>query len=153
VVGLLAEVVDVIEPLAASKDLSVAIDGVDLGGLASITTDRGKLRQILLNLAGNAVKFTDSGGVTLSAYELGDTLVVVTVADTGIGIAPENHHAVFDEYRQISGTREAKPQGTGLGLTVSRRLARLLGGDIEVASALGAGSRFSVVIAKDPAPA
>jgi signal transduction histidine kinase len=152
VAGLLAEVVEVIEPLAAAQNLSIAIDRTELGELASVTTDRGKLRQILLNLAGNAVKFTDRGGVRLSVREMGDT-VVVTVADTGIGIAPEHLSAVFDEYRQISGSREAKPQGTGLGLTVSRRLARLLGGDIQVASALGAGSRFSVVIAKDPAPA
>jgi signal transduction histidine kinase len=111
-----------------------------------VTSDRGKLRQILLNLLENAVKFTDSGGVQLSAYEVGD-LLVFTVSDTGIGLTADDLERVFDEYQQIQTPERGKPQGTGLGLTVSRRLARLLGGDIEVESALGAGSRFSLTIA------
>jgi two-component system aerobic respiration control sensor histidine kinase ArcB len=83
--------------------------------------------------------------VQLSAYRIGDRLVM-TVSDTGAGIAPDNLDAVFDEYQQIETHDGGKPQGTGLGLSVSRRLAMLLGGDIEVESELGVGSRFSVAI-------
>jgi signal transduction histidine kinase len=142
---LLAEVRDVVAPLAEAKSLRIAMECQGLNGRSTVTTDRGKLRQILLNLLGNAVKFTERGGVQLAAYAVGDRLVM-TVSDTGVGIAPENLDTVFEEYRQIETRDGGKPQGTGLGLSVSRRLAVLLGGDIEVESEIGVGSRFSVAI-------
>jgi signal transduction histidine kinase len=143
--ALLAEVRDIVAPLAEAKSLRIAMECERLNGRPTVTTDRGKLRQILINLLGNAVKFTERGGVQLSAYRIGDRLVM-TVSDTGAGIAPDNLDAVFDEYQQIETHDGGKPQGTGLGLSVSRRLAMLLGGDIEVESELGVGSRFSVAI-------
>lgn len=143
VAELLAEVRDAVGPLAGSKDLVIVSGGVDLPGGNRIVSDRGKLRQILLNLAGNAVKFTAAGRVTLSCTALGD-LIVFSVEDTGIGIPAEELDAVFDEYRQIDGVDGSKPQGTGLGLAVSQKLARLLGGEITAESTVGAGSRFSM---------
>ena len=141
---LVLEVAEVIEPLAAAKGLAISIEE---DGLCEtmVTTDRGKLNQILLNLAGNAVKFTARGTVTLRCQK-GDSGVKIVVADTGPGIAADELEAVFDEYRQIVGRSGAKPQGTGLGLTVSRRLARLMGGEIEASSEEGVGSEFIVTI-------
>ncbi|MDO8962878.1 MAG: ATP-binding protein [Coriobacteriia bacterium] len=146
VADLLDEVGDVIGPLADVKGLSITVDHGPLGDHGYITSDRGKVRQILLNLTGNAVKFTERGGVTLAATPYGD-LVLFTVSDSGIGIPDDEIAHIFDEYRQVIGAEGGKPIGTGLGLTVSRRLAVLLGGDIEVESEVGVGSRFLVTVA------
>ena len=108
-------------------------------------TDRDKLRQILINLLSNAVKFTDRGTVTAS-MEVRGSNIVLEVIDTGIGIPPEAIERVFDEFRQQATEGRDVQRGTGLGLTISRRLARLLGGDITVTSVLGAGSTFTVSI-------
>jgi signal transduction histidine kinase len=143
----LTEVSDVVAPLAEAKSLTLSVECTDTGRSGRITTDRAKLHQILLNLLGNAIKFTDRGGVTLATHALGDVRVI-TVTDTGVGIAPEHLADVFDEYHQLNSAEGGKPQGTGLGLPVSRKLAMLLGGDIEVESEPGVGSRFSVAIAR-----
>ncbi|MDO8963181.1 MAG: HAMP domain-containing sensor histidine kinase [Coriobacteriia bacterium] len=142
---LLGEVRDLMAPLAETKQLVISVtrslsetDGI-------VSTDRGKLRQILVNLVGNAVKFTDKGTVALS-WERFNGSVSVTVSDSGAGIAPAEAERIFEAYRQIEYSDGYKPQGTGLGLTVSRRLARLLGGDIRVESELGRGSRFTVTV-------
>jgi PAS domain S-box-containing protein len=139
--SLANEVSAIIEPLAREKGLlfhlPVEVDP------PTLRTDPRKLRQILVNLLGNAVKFTRSGSVGF-AVERGDGAVLLRVRDTGIGIAPELHEVVFEPFRQVDDAKTRTVAGTGLGLTVSRELARLLGGDVTVASAPGEGSVFTV---------
>ena len=108
-------------------------------------TDRGQLEQILLNLVGNAVKFSSTGVVRVSSSRAGES-VLVLVSDDGPGIPGESLEAIFDEFQQLSHPEIAKPQGTGLGLAISRRLARGLGGDITVMSTLGHGSTFTLAL-------
>jgi PAS domain S-box-containing protein len=109
--------------------------------------DAIRLRQVLLNLVGNAIKFTKSGGVTVrvgqqNSAEQQDTLHF-SVSDTGIGIPPEKHRVIFDSFSQADATTTREFGGTGLGLSISARLVQLMGGEIEVASAVGRGSTFS----------
>ena len=147
---LLDQLAGLVEPLASTKGLSVRVDHVvPGGGMVTVTTDRAKLRQILLNLLGNAIKFTDTGGVTMTARER-DGMVAIQVADTGVGIPAEELESVFEEYRQVLAPGRAKPQGTGLGLTVSRGLATLLGGSLGVSTHEGAGSVFTVTLPRTP---
>jgi signal transduction histidine kinase len=147
---LLDQLAGLVEPLAATKGLSVEVGhGIAGGGPVSATTDRGKLRQILLNLLGNAIKFTDAGGVTMTVREQ-DGTVAIQVADTGVGIPAEELESVFEQYRQVPTPGRAKPQGTGLGLTVSRELALLLGGTLGVSSQEGSGSVFTLTIPRIP---
>jgi len=115
--------------------------------LPEVRQDAGKLRQILANLLSNAVKFTPEGGrVTLRAEAPGDRLVL-TVADTGVGIADEEQELVFDKFRQASNPLTREQGGTGLGLSIVRELAKLLGGDVALHSELGRGSTFTVTVA------
>ncbi len=116
--------------------------------LGALTSDATKLRQILLNLLGNAAKFTQGGEIRLILRreddpELGPRLRI-SVADTGIGIAPEHLTRLFQAFFQVDESPTRQYGGTGLGLAISRRLARLLGGDIVVDSAPGRGSTFTV---------
>jgi signal transduction histidine kinase len=108
-----------------------------------MVSDLIKVRQILLNLAGNAAKFTHDGAVTISAGRLGSS-VEFTVTDTGIGIAPENVERLFEPFSQAESSTTRRFGGTGLGLAISRRFCHMLGGDIEVVSAPGQGSSFIV---------
>jgi signal transduction histidine kinase/DNA-binding NarL/FixJ family response regulator len=111
-----------------------------------IETDEGKLRQIIINLMGNALKFTKEGTISLCAgMDSEHDMLIVDVKDTGIGIAPENLKKIFDEFAQ-SGKAKQDAGGTGLGLTISRKFARLLGGDISASSNYGEGSTFSLKI-------
>jgi signal transduction histidine kinase len=143
--SLVDAVATVIEPMASAKRLHV--DVVVARDLPELHTDPGHVRQILLNLVSNAVKFTERGAVTIVARrqepDLGDGVVVI-VEDTGIGIAREDHDRIFQEFEQVrpSGRGDSLERGTGLGLAIVRKLARLLGGDVQVRSAPGAGSRF-----------
>ncbi len=145
--ALLDTVVTVIEPIAAAKGLHV---DVILGrALPRITTDARHVRQILLNLASNAIKFTERGSVTLIARRSdipGDDSVCISVEDTGIGIAPEDLSRIFEEFEQVrpSGRGDSLQRGTGLGLAIAQKLTRLLGGEIVVTSTEGVGSRFMV---------
>lgn len=109
----------------------------------TLDTDRGKLAQILRNLIGNAVKFTEEGEVRVSTVVDGDRVAFV-VKDTGVGIAPVDHEAIFEEFTQLKNRLQQKTKGSGLGLSLSRRLAHLLGGSIVVDSALDAGSTFTL---------
>ena len=145
--ALLDSVVTVIEPIASAKGLHV---DVILGReLPRITTDARHVRQILLNLASNAIKFTERGSVTLIARRsetAGDDSVYITVEDTGIGIAAEDLTRIFEEFEQVrpSGRGDSLQRGTGLGLAIAQKLTRLLGGEIVVSSTEGVGSRFMV---------
>jgi signal transduction histidine kinase/CheY-like chemotaxis protein len=120
--------------------------------LPIIEADRTRIRQVLLNLLSNAAKFTDSGTITVRAALEGDKLVL-SVQDSGIGIAPEHLTAVFEEFRQIEGDVNRRYEGTGLGLTICRRLVELHGGQIWVESTLGVGSTFSFSLPATRAPA
>ena len=145
--SLVDAVATVIEPMAGAKRLHV--DVVVARDLPELQTDPGHVRQILLNLVSNAVKFTERGAITIVARrqdpDLGDGVVVI-VEDTGIGIAAHDHERIFQEFEQVrpSGRGDSLERGTGLGLAIARKLARLLGGDVQVRSAPGAGSRFTL---------
>lgn len=136
---LMAEVSAILEPLAQEKGLRFAVRRP--ADLAEVETDPRKLRQILINLAGNAVKFTAAGEIALRVRE-SDGWICFEVRDTGIGIAAEHLSLIFEPFRQVQTERSERAHGTGLGLSVSRGLARLLGGELSVESVLGAGSTF-----------
>ncbi|HVR97091.1 MAG TPA: ATP-binding protein [Thermoanaerobaculia bacterium] len=115
--------------------------------LPTLYTDEGKVSQVLRNFLSNALKFTEQGEIRVSALLAdGGENVVFSVADTGIGIAPEDQNRIFREFGQIEGRLQAKVRGTGLGLALSKKLAELLGGTISLASAPGVGSTFSLIV-------
>jgi signal transduction histidine kinase/CheY-like chemotaxis protein len=134
-----------VRPLADRKGVSLFADGN--GGM--IEADRGRLRQIAYNLLSNAIKFTPTGGQVRLELSRSDDGVRLTVADSGLGIAPEDHEAVFEEFRQVGRPGDRQP-GTGLGLALTRRLVEAHGGRIELESSVGAGSRFSVHLPQRP---
>jgi signal transduction histidine kinase len=118
-------------------------------GIVDITADERKFKQILLNLLSNAVKFTPDGGrIDVTARREKDEMVVA-VHDTGIGIAPEDQAAVFEEFRQVGRDYTRKQEGTGLGLALTKRFVELHGGRLWLESAPGKGSTFTFTI---PAP-
>jgi signal transduction histidine kinase len=125
---------------------SLVLD-TELGpALGAVRGDQRKIKQVLLNLLSNAVKFTPEGGrVEVRAQRLGDH-VEIAVTDTGIGIAPEHQEAVFEEFRQVGTDYAKKHEGTGLGLTLSKRFVELHGGHIAVKSRLGEGSTFTFTL-------
>jgi CheY-like chemotaxis protein len=114
--------------------------------LPTLFTDETKVSQILRNLVSNALKFTERGGITVSARRGPEDTIVFSVSDTGIGIAPEHHERIFQEFGQLEQPVQRKVRGTGLGLPLSRKLAHLLGGDLTVASTPGAGSTFALTV-------
>jgi signal transduction histidine kinase len=114
--------------------------------LGDFTGDERKVKQILVNLLSNAVKFTPEGGQIKVDAGLGDSAVIVSVTDTGIGIAKEDQEAIFEEFRQASGNYAQKREGTGLGLTLTRRFVEMHGGKIWVESEIGKGSKFTFTL-------
>ncbi|HXG37548.1 MAG TPA: response regulator [Bacteroidota bacterium] len=113
--------------------------------LPKLSTDIVKVRQILMNLLSNAAKFTDQGEVAVNVTKR-DGMIAFAVKDSGIGIKKEHYNIVFEEFRQVDGSNTRKYKGTGLGLPISRRLARMLGGDLVVESDYGKGSTFILTI-------
>jgi PAS domain S-box-containing protein len=142
-VSLVRDTVALVEPMAREKGLEFAMH-VPTHAVA-IETDAGKVRQILLNLLSNAVKFTEHGYVAISLLER-DGDVAFVVEDTGIGISPDNVERVFEPFWQVQQSATRQAGGTGLGLSVARRLSRLLGGDITLETTPAAGSRFTVTL-------
>ncbi|MCG8638180.1 MAG: ATP-binding protein [Desulfobacterales bacterium] len=140
---LLEEIQDVFVPLVESKDLDFRIQLLDDCHLVS---DRGRLKQILMNLVNNAVKFTEKGGVTIVGDTTRKGYVILTVVDTGIGIRQENMDMLFIPFHQLDMSLTKKYQGTGLGLHLSQKLAKLLGGEITAESQYRKGSQFSLTI-------
>lgn len=112
----------------------------------TLHTDRGKIAQILRNLVTNALKFTESGSVHVSAQAIDGGRVMFSVTDTGIGIAPDDLERVFEEFVQIDNPLQRKAKGAGLGLTLSRRLATRLGGELTASSVPGHGATFTLVV-------
>jgi signal transduction histidine kinase/DNA-binding response OmpR family regulator len=133
-----------LKPLLTGNSLELVFDAEP--DLPPMYTDEGKVSQILRNLISNALKFTRRGYVRIMAQSEGEGHVAFRVADTGIGIAPEDQERIFEEFVQIEGELQAGVKGTGLGLPLSRRLTELLGGTISVVSTLGIGSTFQVTL-------
>ena len=129
-------------PLAEKKniDLRAAIEP----DLPPLRQDLIKLQQILQNLLSNAIKFTPEGGRVLLRAEADVPYLVLTVTDTGVGIAPEEQELVFEKFRQSGNPLTREHAGTGLGLSIVRELSKLLGGDVTLQSELGRGSTFTV---------
>ncbi len=149
---VLAEVVASVEPLVApqlaARGLAYDASGCTGSGLCA-HADREKVRQVLLNLLSNAIKFTERGGrVTVSITEVGgaDGRVAVHVCDTGVGIAPDQLGHVFEPFVQVNARLTRTNEGVGLGLAISRDLARGMGGDLTVDSAPGVGSTFTLLL-------
>lgn len=141
--NLIAEVVSMINPQAKLRNIELR--QTDPGTELKITNDATKLRHVLQNLIGNAVKFTEKGKVEVKA-QLIDKSIVITVSDTGIGIAEEHIAHIFDEFRQADGSTSRRFGGTGLGLSIAKKYSNLLGGAITVNSTPGIGSDFILTL-------
>ncbi|HVE35192.1 MAG TPA: HAMP domain-containing sensor histidine kinase [Gemmatimonadaceae bacterium] len=141
------DAITTVAPMAQKKHLSLTAETI--APTLTLTTDSQKLRQMLINLIENAVKFTERGRVTVRAFARG-TEVVFEVQDTGIGIAPEHLEHVFEEFWQVEQTKTRTVGGSGLGLSTTRRLAKLLGGEVTVESQLQVGSTFRLVLPTKP---
>ncbi|MBM4037516.1 MAG: response regulator [Planctomycetes bacterium] len=147
VASVARSVCELLEVRAAEKGIRLAVEADPRTPRAAMT-DHARLRQILLNLVGNAIKFTDAGSITvfIAPHDAGGEHIQFTVADTGIGISPDRQEAIFDAFVQGDGSFTRRYGGTGLGLAISKRLAALLGGRIWVESAPGKGSTFHFTI-------
>ena len=143
-VQLVETVAELMAPRAQAKGIELAAHiAPELP--ARLVGDRDRLRQILLNLVGNAVKFTEAGGVGLSLASVGDRLEI-TVADTGPGIPADRLETIFGEFEQLDHGADIRQAGAGLGLAIVRRLARLMGGEVHAESRLGEGATFRVTL-------
>ena len=138
--AILREIADQVTAIAGQKGLVVETWAEP----AAVRADPIRLRQILLNLAGNAVKFTRGGTIEIACKRDGHGAVIFTVTDTGCGIAPENQRLVFDRFKQVDGSDTRSHGGTGLGLAITRELVLMQDGEIALESKLGQGSRFIV---------
>jgi signal transduction histidine kinase len=142
---LINDVVKTIEPLAAKNANQVTVQcDAEIG---TLHVDQMRLRQALLNLMSNANKFTEKGTITIAAHqgqENGRDWVTLAVADTGIGMTPEQMGKLFQEFSQASSATASKYGGTGLGLAISKRFCQMMGGDITVESEPGRGSTFAI---------
>lgn len=138
---IVEEAVTIVAPLAEAKGLSLRVDVPD----ARVFTDGGKLRQIVVNLLSNAVKFADRSEISVRA-RVREGTAEISITDVGIGIAAENLERIFEPFWQVEQSSTRRVGGTGLGLSVSRSLARLLGGEVTVESRLAEGSTFNVTV-------
>jgi signal transduction histidine kinase len=147
--SLISECVESVSSLAKTKKLELSVSvGEDVGRAFA---DGPKLKQILLNLLGNAIKFTETGSVRINAERRGAELCI-SVRDTGIGVPPEDAERIFESFQQGKSGISGKYQGTGLGLAISRRLVEMHGGRIWVKSSPGQGSTFSFTIPQRALP-
>ena len=142
---IIEEVSNTATPLALEKGLSFNVKR-NCNTRFIINTDRGRVTQVLINLIGNAIKFTQKGKIELSVSFNQEKMLLFSISDTGIGISDEDRKIIFEEFRQIDGTTTRKYSGTGLGLAISKKILDLLGGKIWVASIEGEGSVFSFTI-------
>jgi len=143
--SVIEEAIEQLKPLAAAKVIQIAVTPTNLDELA--WADRDKLTQVLLNLVGNAIKFTpEEGTVTVAVKKNCSQRVDISVADTGPGIAPEERDKIFAKFYQIANSDNQRPKGSGLGLAISKALVEMLGGEMWVESILGKGSTFSFTL-------
>src|SRR5207344_3367971 len=146
--AIIREVVEILHVRAQDKGLWLRFD-CEGTVPETVLTDPGRVRQIVTNLVGNALKFTESGGVTVVLSlrpGSGTRMLGIDVVDTGIGIPADRLEAVFEPFTQAEGSTTRRFGGTGLGLTISRQFARGLGGNIVARSDLGKGSVFSLTV-------
>jgi signal transduction histidine kinase len=143
------EVSQQMEPMIRRKSLSYSTEVG--GGVPTIVSDRTKLKQVLLNLLSNAMKFTNKGGISVvvKAHAMG---VRIDVNDTGIGIKPEHLSVIWEDFRQVDQSRTREFGGTGLGLSITRKLVERLGGTIVVESIVGVGTTFTVMLPLEAPP-
>lgn len=153
---VIEEALDVVATQAQAKHLEL-VGLVDAAVPSAVRGDPGRLRQILTNLLGNAIKFTDRGEVVLRVTVVEDAAGYVVmrgeVADTGIGISPEGQSRLFQTFSQVDSSSTRRYAGTGLGLAICKRLSELMGGEIGVRSAVGEGSRFWFTVRLEKRPA
>ena len=153
---LLREALDTMRPAALQKPLTLALE-INALGDCHILSDPVRIRQVLFNLLNNAIKFTPSGNITLSAraemLRDGRLQLHIAVRDTGIGIPSDVQPHIFESFTQGDGSIARRYGGTGLGLAISRGIARLLGGDLDVTSTPGQGSEFTLCFQAHPTPA
>jgi signal transduction histidine kinase len=143
IADLVDEVMSELEPIIRRSNL--AVNTRMKGSVAYVKTDRQKVKQIVLNLLSNALKFTPTGSVTISSsLDKTGRAVCISVRDTGVGIPSESHTKIFEDFRQLDDSPARGYGGTGLGLSICRRLAQMLGGSIELVSRLGEGSTFTL---------
>jgi len=141
---LARSLVEVLKPLANEKELSLELQ-IDDNIKAYFLGDSHRIRQILTNLLGNSIKFTDEGSIQFvisCSHEADVSRLKFTITDTGLGIAPENHEKIFEDFVAISSGDERQSRGDGLGLSISRKIARQMGGDIIVESNINEGATF-----------
>lgn len=143
-VDVFAALRGMLKPVITNPDVVLIFE--EPQNVPKLFSDDRKLAQILRNFISNALKFTQHGEIRVSAKRISETSVQFAVADTGIGIAPEFHHAIFRDYSQIDSPIQKRLRGTGLGLSLSKRLAELLGGDVALESEAQKGSTFYVTI-------
>jgi signal transduction histidine kinase/CheY-like chemotaxis protein len=149
--GLIEGIAELLAPRAHVKGLEIAVL-IDERLPADVIGDAARLRQVLLNLAGNAIKFTETGGVTLIVEPgVRDDEISFLVRDTGIGIPPDARERIFREFEQGDTSTAANYGGTGLGLSISERIVRRMGGRITLQSTVGAGSTFEAAVPLKPA--
>jgi signal transduction histidine kinase len=137
---IVRDVMALLQPRAAEKELGLDVQWPS-GVPALVLGDAGRLRQVLVNLASNSIKFTEAGRVTIRACEV-DGMLRMEVQDTGIGITPEQLSRLFAKFTQADSSTTRKYGGTGLGLAISKQLVELMGGQIGAHSQPGAGSTF-----------
>ena len=149
ILELITEVMAELEPIIKRSNL--AVQPRMRGKLPALRSDRQKVKQIVLNLLSNALKFTPSGSVRISArYDSRGKQVSISVIDSGVGIAPEDQAKVFEDFRQLDSSPARGYGGTGLGLSICRRLSQMLGGTIELESEVGKGSTFTLSLPVKP---
>jgi PAS domain S-box-containing protein len=147
--ALVDEVMAELEPII--KRSALVVKAKFKGRLPAVRSDRQKVKQIVLNLLSNALKFTPAGSVIITAtYDMKSKAVVIAVSDTGVGIATEDQGKVFEDFRQLDSSPTRGYGGTGLGLSICRRLSQMLGGTIELKSELGHGSTFALTLPVRP---
>ena len=140
---IVKDVIASLQPVAKAKNITLLSEGLEP---CSVQADKDKLDQVLNNLIGNSLKFTDKGGITISSKKEGDSLKIF-VKDTGMGIDPEDQKRLFGKFVQVTSQQDGKPAGTGLGLYISREIVKKMGGDMWIEkSEIGKGSTFGFSI-------
>ena len=147
---LVTSTVEELRSLAEQKNLSLQVNLAESS--IPVVNDSVRLRQILINLVSNAIKFTNTGSVHLEVWELPEDRVAISVTDTGIGIAPADQERIFQEFWQVNQTITRRYGGTGLGLSISHGLVQLMQGTISVESQMGSGSTFRIELPRRVSP-
>jgi signal transduction histidine kinase len=152
---VVSQVADLLRPEAMKKGIAISAD-LDAGAMDPLIGDSRAVKQIVTNLAGNAVKFTNTGNVRLllrTEPDAGATLLRIVVEDTGPGIAPEHQALIFERFAQVDSSLRRSADGIGLGLAISKSLAEMMGGRIALVSTPGKGSAFTLTLRLERAPA